>query len=679
MVGISVFEPGALVAGRYRVVERLTRFAVTDQGISGVEFEYWLAVDEVLGAEVWLQAASGGGASADGAAVAGAVAAIRLLDHPAVPAVLDFGEVEIAAAAIELAEAEAEVEIEVEVIEDAIVEAEIMDAVADGYVRRIGFVVLAPVEGESLAALLLRGALAEVEILALLAEVAEVLELLHETELVHAHLSPYSIVLTETGLLFIDLAVALAVEAVADSELTIAADVYALAWLACVALIGFEEIEAEFGVGFAAAAFAGGLAVEGLSLELVARRRSWAEMNLVARYGMSVELAALLVAGLGEAAARPEVGMLTAAFRGRPVPAGHERALTAEAMVAGGVFVGAVANSGAIIEATAGSAQITEVATETTIDVEAETESGAGVGFATGAAAGAAAGAAIGFGAAAGMAAAGMSVAEMGMAAPTAPAAPFSGAAAAESMAAHSASMAAAASLSATSETVTLPRISGGPGAPTATYAASSAPYVSPSGPASPARRSTTRRRSGLPVLLGTGLAIVLVGALIWVLFGTNKKVTPVIATGSLSTTAAAAGVATTAASGLGAVVLPSVTAVAPSASSAVAASPSSVSAAVTSPTIPLGPPLATAPSSPQQALQQIQGLVNQSSSSLSPGLAGQLKGALATVQSELNSSTPVATGITGLRKILGQSGFPTGLAGQINQLIPFLNNVGGS
>ena len=678
MVGISVFEPGALVAGRYRVVERLTRFAVTDQGISGVEFEYWLAVDEVLGAEVWLQAASGGGASADGAAVAGAVAAIRLLDHPAVPAVLDFGEVEIAAAAIELAEAEAEVEIEVEVIEDAIVEAEIMDAVADGYVRRIGFVVLAPVEGESLAALLLRGALAEVEILALLAEAAEVLELLHETELVHAHLSPYSIVLTETGLLFIDLAVALAVEAVADSELTIAADVYALAWLACVALIGFEEIEAEFGVGFAAAAFAGGLAVEGLSLELVARRRSWAEMNLVARYGMSVELAALLVAGLGEAAARPEVGMLTAAFRGLPVPAGHERALTAEAMVAGGVFVGAVANSGAIIEATAGSAQITEVATETTIDVEAETESGAGVGFATGAAAGvaagAAAGAAIGFGAAAGM-----SIAEMGMAAPTAPAAPFSGAAAAESMAAHSASMAAAASLSATSETVTLPRISGGPGAPTAAYAASSAPYVSPSGPASPARRSTTRRRSGLPMLLGTGLAIVLVGALIWVLFGTNKKVTPVIATGSLSTTAAAAGVATTAASGLGAVVLPSVTAAAPSASSAVAASPSSVSAAVTSPTIPLGPPLATAPSSPQQALQQIQGLVNQSSSSLSPGLAGQLKGALATVQSELNSSTPVATGITGLRKILGQSGFPTGLAGQINQLIPFLKNVGGS
>ena len=58
VVGISAIEQGAFVADRYRVVERLTRFAVADSTLTGVEYEYWLALDETRGVEVWLQIAA---------------------------------------------------------------------------------------------------------------------------------------------------------------------------------------------------------------------------------------------------------------------------------------------------------------------------------------------------------------------------------------------------------------------------------------------------------------------------------------------------------------------------------------------------------------------------------------------------------------------------------------------
>ncbi|HEV2638964.1 MAG TPA: hypothetical protein VGX23_27720 [Actinocrinis sp.] len=750
MVGISAFEPGALVAGRYRVVERLTRFAIFDHAISGVEFEYWLAVDESRGTEVWLQAASAGDVAADGATLAGAVAAIRRMNHPAIPIVLDFGEIEVelARARRELAVADAgiqDTEVELALADDAVIEdvvedsvtdaaviaaadeeiadAEIEDAVAleaeAGLVRRIGYTVLAPVEGESLAAVLLRGVLAEVEIMSVLAEVAEVLELLHEEELVHAHLSPYSIVLTETGVLVVDLAVALAVEAVAETDLTVAADVYALAWLACVALVGFEVIEAEFGAGFVAAAAAGELVAEGMPVELILRRRRWAELNLVATYGLSAELAALLIAGLSEAAARPDADMLTAAFRGRPLGAVRKRpsadvaatAVAAEAG-AGGIFVGAVAGrsgskSGGVTAAVGGLAAAETVESVESVEVVetgvVETERVAVLE--TGAAA-----FAVGAGAGAGMAA-GMYAAEMGMAAPAAPTVESAtaetvtsrrtaAAAAAETAAAATVAGAAigfgAAGLaeaggSAGFETVTIPKVvprggAAAPHAPGPQYTASpSAPVspsaprgprgpvspVSPSSPSSPApgRRAKKRGRAGVLLPIALGLAVVLVVGVIWVLFGTSKKVATATTANAVPTTAPAIA-QTTQASNLGQVVLPTVT---PTQDNAPTGTVTIV------PTIPEGTPPAVAPSSPKQALQQIQGLVNQSSSNLSPESSVALKGALGLLQHEIDTGGSVTAGVTTLRQILVQNTLPSGLAGQINELIPFLNTSSGS
>lgn len=714
MVGISGFEAGALVAGRYRVVERLTRFAVADRAVSGVEFEYWLAVDELRDAEVWLQAAVCESGTADGAQLAGAVAAIRRINHPAVPAVLDFGEIEVPAllAGGAAVEAEAEVEAEADEIADLEVaaveveEEEIEDVIAledtaedvEIYqdVTRIGYTVLAPVEGESLAVALLRGTLAEAEILLVLAEVAELLEILHETELVHGHLSAYSLVLTESGVLLIDLAVALAVEAASDSELTIAADVYALAWLACVLLVGIEVIETEFGAGFVASE-SGALALEELSLELVARRRRWAEVSLVERYGISAGLAALLIAGLGEAAARPPVGGLTAAFRGRPVPATalapapaaprHAAlgagAVGAAAAVTGAIFVGAVAEvggAGGLAGSEMAGFEMTgsEMAESETVAAQEESRR-AKAGRAAAAGAGVAA-AAFGAGAVIGAESRSAAAASTGTASTASTALATESVGVGAALVGASVGSSSTASESAAAQTAVIPRIAA-TSAPAAAPAARLAQSGIP-GSSSPVRR----RRTGATVVFGIGLALILVLVLIWALFGRSKSTVPNAAAGATPTSGlvgAPSGSATSSAAGP-VVVLPSA---APSQITAPAAG-ATISPAQSStlsptgqagrPTAPVSP-LATIPGSPSLAVQQMQHLVNQSSSGLAPSTLAQLNSILATLQQEVGANSSTQSESAALTQVINQTGFPAGLGGQLSQLIPYLSNFGGS
>jgi tRNA A-37 threonylcarbamoyl transferase component Bud32 len=369
VVGISAIEQGAFVADRYRVVERLTRFAVADSTLTGVEYEYWLALDETRDVEVWLQIAASRGVSASGADLAGVVSTLRRLNHPALPALLDFGEIEVEVAAREAVQdeeaAQDEASGEIEDVEDVLV-------------SRVGYVVLEPVEADSLATVLLRGALTEAEIRAVLVGIADVLKVLHEVEVVHGHLSAYSFLLAERGVLLIDLAAAAALEAASGSELTSAADVYALAWLACVALAGVEAVEAEFGVGFdAGSSPESAAAPQLLTLELIERRRAWAEANLVATYGLRAQLAALLVAALGEASGRPTVAELLAALQLREEVVEAAQAREAAAVGIAEAEIAAVAVAEAAVVA---GAEV--LAAEAAAVQEAEAAAAAEVGYA---------------------------------------------------------------------------------------------------------------------------------------------------------------------------------------------------------------------------------------------------------------------------------------------------------
>jgi hypothetical protein len=279
--GISELSEGVLLGERYRLARRLEVFSAGAERVAGVEYEYWLALDVTSETEVWIQFAAADGVYADGAALAGAVTALRRINHPAVPAVHAFGEYEF-----EL----------------------------DGEVTTVGYCAMPALAGETLAAVLLREELDQAEILAALAQVAEVLELLAEFELVHGHLSARSVLLIATEgagyeVVIADLPASLAVQTTLESDLSVAADVYALAWLTVLALIGVAVLEAEFGSEFAVAA-----ELELLAEEVVQRRGEWAAENLVV-LGVSEALAGVLLPALGEAGLRPRAAALTAALR----------------------------------------------------------------------------------------------------------------------------------------------------------------------------------------------------------------------------------------------------------------------------------------------------------------------------------------------------------------------------
>lgn len=281
--GISELSEGVLLGERYRLACRLELFSAGAERIPGVEYEYWLAVDVATEDEVWIQFAASDGRYAPGSSLAGAVAALRSVEHPAIPSVEAIGEYEFE---------------------------------REGVVASVGYCAIPAAAGETLAAALLRGELDRAEILAALGQLAEVFELLAEYELVHGHLSAHSVLLNAIEgngyeVVLADLPASLALETALESELTAAADVYALAWLTVLALAGPEVLETEFGSGFAATTeFEFALQAE----EVVNRRLVWAGESLVV-LGVSAELAEVLLLALGEAAARPRAAELTAALR----------------------------------------------------------------------------------------------------------------------------------------------------------------------------------------------------------------------------------------------------------------------------------------------------------------------------------------------------------------------------
>ena len=384
--GISELGEGVLLGERYRLAHRIELFADAVERVAGVEYEYWAAQDVASGEPVWIQFAAADGVYAGGGALAGAVAALRRINHPAVPAVLAFGEYEF----------------------------ELEDAVA-----AVGYCAIPAAAGETLAAAVLREELDQAEILAALAQVSEVLELLAEFELVHGHLSAHSVLLSESEdsagyrVVLADLPASLALETALESELTGAADIYALAWLTVLALVGPAALEAEFGAGFAVTT-----EIEALAEQVIRRRRVWAEENLVA-LGFSAELAEVLVLALGEAAFRPRAAVLTAALRaewmlyaegvgGAAEIAGAAAVAAAEAGAGAAAGVGIAAEAAALAEVeVAEELAEVEVAEEAAVEAEAEVQDEAVIAAAAaGAAVGVVAGVAVAEELAAGQAAA---------------------------------------------------------------------------------------------------------------------------------------------------------------------------------------------------------------------------------------------------------------------------------
>ncbi len=618
VVGISGIRQGSVVAERYRVIERLTRFAVADSALTGVEYEYWLALDETREVEVWLQIAESRGVVAAAQHLAPTVSSLRRLNHPAVPAVLDFGESEVV------------------VREDGAAEDE-------GFAAAVGYVVLEPVEAESLATVLLRGALTEAEILAVLVAVADILKVLHEVELVHGHLSAYSFLLVENNVLLVDLAAAVALEAASGSELTPAADVYALAWLACLALAGVEAVEAEFGVGFdAGSSPESSAAPQLLTIDLIERRRAWAAANLVQTYGVRVELAALLIGALGEASGRPTVSELAAALYVREDVQGAAAGVgAAAALAAAGVGAAVAAEGTAAAEAVeaievaeaweAEAAQLGFVESAELVE-SAEVVGGAEV-------VGAGVGAGFGVGVAGVAEAGGFAVGSMGGG---------SGRSAA-----------------------------GRAGAGTAT-AVGSVPVTPTSSPAG--RHGSPPRRPRSAFYVALGIVVLAVGGIAW----------GCAASGSSSISATPAPIATptsgqTSGGQPGASASPSATAGESAGAGATASATASAGAQASStPGSGYGytpTPLPTIPASPGQALQQIKQTVSQAASAgqIPPQATGPLNQAIDTLQREISSGSSVQPGIDQLRGALRGNGIPSGFVAQMNELIPYLVERHGS
>ena len=657
VVGISGIRQGEIVAERYRVIERLTRLAVADSALTGVEYEYWLALDETRGAEVWIQVAESRGVLASGAQLAGVISSLRRLNHPAVPAVLDFGE------------------IEVEAVEDG------EEGLEESIVAGVGYVVLEPVEAESLATVLLRAALTEAEIFAVLIGIADILKVLHEVELVHGHLSAYSFLLGERSVLLVDLAAALALEVASESELTPAADVYALAWLACIALAGVDAVEAEFGVGYDAGSSPESLAApQLLTIDLIERRRAWAEANLVATYGLRAELAALLVAALGEAGARPTVSELAIALRRREEVAG-----------VGMAAVGAAAVGAAIVAAEMAEAvEAVEVAEELeAVEVEAaEAEAVEAAEIEVVEAAEAVAGAAALESAAAVGSAGAVEVAE----------AEVAEAEVVETEASRAGELVGAGvgvgvgSMGIGAEALSAGgRASrgsgGGGGTATAVASAPISPSSSPSGKhGSPPRRP----RSAFYVALGIVGALIIAG----IAYGCASNSSPNSATpaaprfspsgsptspGQSSGGGGGASPSTTAGQSAGAGVTPgaSGSAAASPGGAASASAGSQASGQASSPAAPgyTPTPLATVPASPSQAIKQIQQTVSKAESAgqIPQQAQSSLNHAVSTLQHEIASGASVQLGLNALQKALNSNGVPSGFVTQLNELIPYL------
>ncbi|WP_157436548.1 hypothetical protein [Actinospica robiniae] len=640
--GISELREGVLLGERYRLARRLEVFSVGAERVAGVEYEYWVALDERTAAEVWIQFAAAGGVYAEGAALAGAVAGLRRINHPAVPAVHAFGEYEFE---------------------------------FNGELRTVGYCAIPALEGETLAAAMVRETLDRAEILLALGQIAEVLQLLGEFELVHGHLSAHSVLLTATAdagyeVVLIDLPASLALETTLESELTAAADVYALAWLTVLALVGPGVLEAEFGVGFAAT-----LEYELLALQVIEQRRAWAAENLEV-LGVSAALAEVLLFALGEASTRPRVTMLAAAIRAAWVEIQQQAAAVESAgVIEQALAVAAAVEAVEVVEA----AQVLETAqvAESVGVVESAEVVEIGGGQARTGAKGAA-----------------KKPTKKKAAAESASAAAGTATGSATSVAESvSVEEVLSAQESAGAVTEVIPIVGGGagrtrtasPSGPTGGgFGTGSGGGAGSGGGTSAAHAHRRRPRRGLFVGVGAGVVIIIV-LIIVATQGSGKNSNT--ASNTSTTTAASPSSGSTAAGGAQA---------SPSASPA--ASPSAVAASSPGASSPAGSTtqssgtsttpaesvtfpatLETYPATPSQAVQEIQQAVTKAQGELSQTEQAQLSQIIGTLQSEVNNNESTSTGAAQLWGLLHSGELPTSLNNYLEELASFLSSSGGS
>lgn len=708
--GISELSEGFLLGERYRLARRLEVFSVGADRVAGVRYEYWLALDEATGDEVWIQFAAAAGVYAEGAALAGAVAGLRRINHPAVPAVFAFGEYEFEQA---------------------------------GALRTVGYCAVPAVAGETLAAALVRETVDRAEVLVALGQVAEVLELLGEFELVHGHLSAHSVLLTATAearyeVVLADLPASLALETTVESDLTAAADVYALAWLTVLALVGPRVLEAEFGAGFAAT-----LEQELPAAQVIEQRRAWAAENLEV-LGVSAALVEVLLPALGEASSRPRVTRLAAAIRAAWVEIQQqaaavevveavelaeaaEVAVLTESVEAAAVV--AVVGSGHSVES--GQAIETVQATET-VDTVAARKTGAARKTAarkpatkkkTAEAAGViGAAAVVGLAAESASAAAGTAVAEVsgtdtGSAAVTvgvagggaagSGAGTASGAAAAGGVTALVGETAAAQQVlsgqeSAGAVTEVIPIVGGGrrgrgssggsAGGSAASASGGSAATVagavglggsgSAGSTAGSGAEHARRPRRGLYAGVGVGV-LVAVALIVALSQGSNAKTN---AASTVSTASAGSASAGSAVAG-GAVASPSAVASSaggagsPAAAAAVSPSPAASqavsTAALESVTFPAT--LETYPANAGEAVQEIQQAVTKAQSELSPTEQGKLNQIISTLNKEIEANQSLSTGTAQLWALVHSGELPSSFSNYLEQLASYLSASAGS
>jgi hypothetical protein len=288
VIGIS---EGMVLADRYRLVRRRV-----ERGVGAT----WIAADIETGADVWVQFADQGG-------LADAAELLRRheLEHRAIPAVLDTGELRL-------------------IVDSRAV------AVDDGreapHATRVEivteFVALRPLTGRALPAGITRRALPPAEALTLVAGLAGALEPARAEGRSHGWLTADSVWVARRGGCVIDLALGLAFPDSARIEVdqqvtgyfaperleggpaTEAADVYALGWLLYEALIGHAALQAEY-----ARLVVGAGAVT--TVEVLALWRERARLHIVEVVDANSPLALLLTACLAERAAdRPGLDAL---------------------------------------------------------------------------------------------------------------------------------------------------------------------------------------------------------------------------------------------------------------------------------------------------------------------------------------------------------------------------------
>jgi len=609
--GISELSEGVLLGERYQLVRRLEVFSAGAERVAGVEYEYWLALDVTSETEVWIQFAAADGVYAGGAELAGAVTALRRINHPAVPVVHAFGEYEF-----ELG----------------------------GEVTTVGYCAMPAIEGETLAAVLLREELDQAEILAALAQLAEVLELLAEFELVHGHLSARSVLLIATEgvgyeVVIADLPASLAVQTTVESDLSIAADVYALAWLTVLALIGVAVLEAEFGSGFAVAA-----ELELLAEEVVQRRAEWAAENLVV-LGVSEALAGVLLPALGEVGLRPRAAGLTAALRAEwMLLATGVEAEVVEEVAAEEIAAEEIAAEELIAEEVIAEEVVAEEV------VEASQLKSKKSGAAKGAAAAAAVGAVV--------------------------AAEIAGAGAAQGTGGGSARGAGAVA-GAGAVTETIPKVPRGPRPTTGSGSGAGAAAAVGAGGVSASSNSgghhAPRKKPKPGVLIGAGIGLVVVIALVIAITSGSSNKSNTASSGSIGTSTASASKSAGATSGAGAGTSASAS------SGATSGSGSSTSTAVASGSETFPSTLTTVPASASQAVQQIQSVVNQAKGELTSTEQAQLSQIISTLNQAIGSGQSLSSGMTQFWALLHSNELPTSLNTYLTQYAEYLSASQGS